>query len=90
MGGPTSPESSQKSVRRWCGIIVVLILICVIEQSGIFDFPGNWDDSNPSNLFCGFMVGIFVGISWAHGWPNDVSTTLSLSPSLQHEEEEED
>jgi hypothetical protein len=86
MGEPLSSEDSQKMVRYIAGVLGVLILISVIEMSGLFDFPGKWDGSIFEMLFWVF-IGIMIGLGWAHGWPKQISEKFQLSPSLQHEEE---
>ena len=86
MGKPLSTEDSQKMVRYLARVLGVLILISVIEMSGLFDFPGEWDGSIFEMLFWVF-IGIMIGLGWAHGWPKQISEELQLSPPLQHEEE---
>jgi hypothetical protein len=86
MGEPTSSEDSRKVVRYLAWVLGVLTLISVIEMSGLFDFPGEWDGSIFGMLF-GVFFGIMIGVGWAHGWPKQISENLQLSPSLQHEEE---
>ena len=86
MGEPTSSEDSRKVVRYLAWVLGVLTLISVIEMSGLFDFPGEWDGSIFEMLFW-VIIGIMIGLGWAHGWPKQISEKFQLSPSLQHEEE---
>ena len=86
MGEPLSPEDSRKMVRYLAGCLGLLTLISIIEMSGIFDFPGEWDGSI-FGMLLGVFFGMMIGVGWAHGWPKQVSEELQLSPSLLHEDE---
>lgn len=86
MGEPHSPEDSRKMVRYLAGVLGLLTLISIIEMSGIFDFPGEWDGSI-FGMLLGVFFGMMIGVGWAHGWPKQVSEELQLSPSLLHEDE---
>jgi hypothetical protein len=67
MGVPLSTETSQKMVRYLWPVLFVLTLISVIEISGIFDFPGEWDGSIFTMLL-GVFIGIMIGTSRAQGF----------------------
>ena len=86
MSETRSPEDSRKMVRYLARVLGLLTMISIIEMSGIFDFPGEWDGSIIEMLL-GVFFGIAIGVGWAHGWPKQLSEEIQLSPSLLHEDE---
>ena len=78
-------EESRNLVRNFRRLCWFLLLISLIELSGIFDFPGEWglDIGGLIWIFIGFVLGISV----AHGWPKKSSAVFKLDPPLIHEDE---
>ena len=86
MSETQSPEDSRKMVRYLVGVLGLLTMISIIEMSGLFDFPGEWDGSI-IGILLGVFFGMAIGVGWVHGWPKQVSEKIQLSPSLLHEDE---
>ena len=78
-------EESRNLVRNFRRLCWFLLLISLIELSGIFDFPGEWGLESLIGDLILIFIGIVLGISVAYGWPNKFG--FKLDPPLTHEDE---